>query len=122
MSSRAINYTGGAIKSITGAYDAKYSLNCVRDTDAVIRYGGDEFLLVFRNIPLNILADRLESIRARIAGIDFSEFMDMNVTVSVGAAFDKGSTEKMIKEADAALYRAKSSKNQVIIDSVQRAV
>lgn len=25
MSSRAINYTGGAIKSITGAYDAKYS-------------------------------------------------------------------------------------------------
>ena len=97
-------------------------LNCVRDTDAVIRYGGDEFLLVFRNIPLNILADRLESIRASIAGIDFSEFMDMNVTVSVGAAFDKGSTEKMIKEADAALYRAKSSKNQVIIDSVQRAV
>jgi len=26
MSSRAINYTGGAIKSITGAYDAKYSI------------------------------------------------------------------------------------------------
>ena len=37
--------------------------SCVRDTDSVVRFGGDEFVLVFRNAPKEVFAQRLEKIR-----------------------------------------------------------
>ena len=40
--------------------------SCIRNTDRLIRYGGDEFLLVLPGIPSDILQAKLEQIRAAV--------------------------------------------------------
>ena len=41
---------------------AQTILSCVRKTDAVIRYGGDEFVIIFFSIPADIFKKKLEPI------------------------------------------------------------
>ena len=42
---------------------AQSVLSSVRKTDAVIRYGGDEFIIIFFGIPADIFEKKLERIR-----------------------------------------------------------
>ena len=42
---------------------ARTVLSCMRKTDAVVRYGGDEFVIVFYNIPADVFEKKLEKIR-----------------------------------------------------------
>ena len=45
---------------------AQTVLSCVRKTDAVIRYGGDEFIIIFYSIPADIFEKKLERIRRSV--------------------------------------------------------
>lgn len=88
-------------------------MSCVRDTDSVIRFGGDEFVLVFRNIPKDIFAMRLEKIRKTVSEITFEEFPDMNLSISVGGYYGEGTMEELVQKADDLLYDAKMNRNNV---------
>lgn len=86
----------------------------VKDKDAVIRYGGDEFLISFIDIPEEVFAARLEQIRAAVEAIPFDDVPDLKVTISIGGVYHESQEEvDLIRESDHALYQAKLERNAV---------
>jgi diguanylate cyclase len=82
------------------------------------RYGGDEFVLLFKNQSLEAVEGTAEQIRSRFAETEF-DFMgkDTHFSVSIGiAAYHSGMTSKEWFEAvDSAAYAAKAAgKNQIV--------
>ena len=88
-------------------------LSCVRDTDSVVRIGGDEFVLVFRNIPEDIFAMRLEKIRQVVSETVLEEYPDMRLSISIGGYYGRGTVEELVQKADELLYDAKTNRNNV---------
>ena len=91
-------------------------LSCIREEDVVIRYGGDEFVLVFQQIPSNIFSERLEEIRKKVCQIVLSEYPEIHLSVSIGGVYGEGKVDDQIIAADKLLYQAKDSKNSVCIE------
>lgn len=90
----------------------------VRETDVVGRYGGDEFVIVLPETPLNGAMAIAERIRKKVEECEFvAQNLSIRLTVSLGVANCPKHTltaEGLIKKADAAMYRAKElSKNSI---------
>lgn len=88
--------------------------SCIRESDTVGRWGGEEFLAVLPQTRLEDARKVAEKIRASIENADFPEAG--HITCSVGAAsFCEGdNSEMLLSRADVALYHAKSGgRNQV---------
>lgn len=93
----------------------------VYDTDFVARYGGEEFAIVLpRAEPAGALR-KAEAIRAAIEAEVFSVgFEELRVTISIGVSHfprDASTPEELIARADAALYAAKSTGRNRVVDS-----
>lgn len=93
----------------------------VRDVDAVIRYGGDEFVVVLIGANSRQAMQAAERVRSRVQGTIFrsEERKPLQLTVSIGIAScpehgrDKATILKM---ADETMYASKrSGKNRVMI-------
>jgi diguanylate cyclase (GGDEF)-like protein len=83
----------------------------LRACDLGARFGGEEFVVMLPDTPLDDAMRAAERIRRRIAALDIeTDEAVLNVTVSIGAAqLRRGETiEAMIARADEALYRAKA--------------
>ena len=90
-----------------------------RQSDGVIRWGGEEFLLVLPGVGKNTLTQLAERMRHMVEAstVDVAG-KTLRVTVSAGAATAVAGQgeEECIHRADAALYRAKQNgRNQVQI-------
>ncbi len=90
----------------------------LRETDIVGRYGGDEFVIVLPETPLNGALIIAERIRKKVEDYEFTaKNLSIRLTVSLGVANCPKHTltaEGLIKKADAAMYRAKElSKNSI---------
>ncbi|HXV30778.1 MAG TPA: EAL domain-containing protein [Sinorhizobium sp.] len=84
----------------------------VRQSDVVVRVGGDEFIILLNGIPTkqDIVLSRLEDIRAAIAKPVLLQGRSLQVTCSMGVACfpDHGRTvSELLANADTAMYRAK---------------
>lgn len=89
----------------------------IRSTDKLIRYGGDEFLLIMPNVSSSIFAEKLRTIQERIHEADFPEFPGLKISASIGGAMlYNGSIEEVVSRADKLMYYAKSYKNTVAMD------
>lgn len=87
----------------------------VRDKDAVIRYGGDEFIILFHQMPTEILDERLNFIRQEIENIQIEKYPHLKLTCTIGCACGQYS-QQLIKAADKIMYQAKIKRNNVLID------
>jgi diguanylate cyclase (GGDEF)-like protein len=90
----------------------------LRETDVVGRYGGDEFVVVLPETPLNGAMVIAERVRKKIEDYEFvAQDRSIHLTISLGVANCPKHTltaEGLIKKADAAMYRAKElNKNSI---------
>ncbi|WP_438958211.1 diguanylate cyclase [Porticoccus sp.] len=82
---------------------------CLRESDNLGRWGGEEFIVLAANSTLDDGAQLAERLRLHVEALDFGELGV--VTISVGVAeWRKGDTRKaLVARADEAMYRAKNS-------------
>jgi putative two-component system response regulator len=85
-------------------------LSCIRSTDAVVRFGGDEFIIVFRSMPEHILQKKMDLIQSRIAGLRMETCPDLRFSISIGGVYGGGRIEEMLQKADALMYQAKNER------------
>ncbi|SDD96503.1 sensor domain-containing diguanylate cyclase [Desulfuromonas thiophila] len=111
---KSINDTYGhpcgdyALKAITQRINSQ-----IRKTDALIRYGGDEFCCILTETSCQAAYKVAEQLRQTIAAPPFTfQGSQFNATISVGvASLDQQDCdlESLLKKADDALYRAKQA-------------
>lgn len=94
---------------------AQTILSCVRKTDAVIRYGGDEFAVIFYQIPEDVFETKLERIRYLVEAFSVNEYPEIHMSISVGGAYGTKRAKELFKIADRMMYQSKLTKNQVNI-------
>lgn len=94
--------------------------NGVRPGDMAVRLGGEELLVVLRNMTLEDAQKKAEDLRNAIGALSFeSQGQEFKVTASLGIAMaERDGEEKtlssLLHDADAAMYHAKNSgRNQV---------
>jgi diguanylate cyclase (GGDEF)-like protein len=84
----------------------------LRKSDAVGRYGGEEFVAVLPRCGLNEARALMEDVRQRFSEIVFTvDQTHFKVTLSAGIASYRAGIERaeqLLQEADAALYQAKA--------------
>ena len=91
----------------------------IRKCDSLIRFGGDEFLLILANMPEKSLKKKLEKIRDQVHAAVIHECPHLRVSVSIGGVV-QGEHETMdsaVRRADRLLYHAKATKNEVVVES-----
>lgn len=91
--------------------------SCVRSTDSIVRYGGDEFLLLIPGIDEDTFAKKLREIRERVFAADVPGYSTIHLSVSVGGLFcNNEMLEKVVEKADRLMYQAKNQKNTVVTE------
>ena len=91
---------------------------CIRSSDMLVRYGGDEFVLVIPGISADVFARKLHDMADKVAETPVPGYENINLTVSIGGVLSEGRTvEEAVRQADGLMYKAKGRKNLVITDS-----
>lgn len=84
-----------------------------RKTDLIFRYGGEEFVALLTETPLEKALIPLERLRSRIENYPFKyNNTPIKITVSIGVNANKEDTEtasEFLDSADKALYQAKNT-------------
>ena len=108
------NY-GHSVGDIVLQKIAKKIVSCVRGTDAVVRYGGDEFAVIFYDMPSSVFERKLEIIRNHVNTLVLEDHPEIQISISVGGAYGRGQVKEIFKIADKMMYQSKSKKNQVTV-------
>lgn len=87
----------------------------IHPEDELVRYGGDEFFLLFHGLPAHVLARKLEDICRAVAALTIPEYPDLRLSLSIGGAYGSGRVSELVGKADLALYRAKRAKNCAVV-------
>ena len=113
---KAINDTYGhqagdaALRTIVQAI-----VGCIRNSDILIRYGGDEFLLVFPEIPEPVFNRRLQEITSAVSNAAVPDYPKMHLSVSVGGVYKMTPLSDAVYRADALMYKAKTEKRRMML-------
>lgn len=118
---KKINDTHGhGVGDMILATIANYFISHVRPYDAIFRFGGEEFLILFPHTSLEEGKAALDRLRVNISKLTLAsnDHIDLRVTVSFGLAqiSDDISVQDLIERADLALYKAKKEgRNRVCV-------
>ena len=97
--------------------------NCIRKSDVLVRYGGDEFLLVMPDIQEDDFAHKLRKIKRNIHEATVPGYSNIRLSASVGGVFSEGnSLEEAVSKADKLMYQAKTKKYTFVTEGHESVV
>ncbi len=79
----------------------------IRSTDILIRYGGDEFLLLFPQMEEQVFERKKTEIQAAVRKIVLPEYPDLRLSVSIGGVCGVHPITEAIRQADQLMYENK---------------
>lgn len=86
----------------------------LRDVDWVFRYGGEEFVVLIKDVSPETIVVILERLRIKVQNHNFPQVGEMTVSIGYTAIADQKLPPYVFEEADKALYYAKENgRNQV---------
>lgn len=89
----------------------------VRNSDVVVRWGGEEFIVFTPKTTLEQAQQLAETIRANVKNASFSHGRQLTASFGVTSFEEEDGLESLIQRADRALYRAKElGRDNVQID------
>ena len=95
---------------------AEKVLSSVRTYDNVIRYGGEEIVVILYRVSKQEVLQIADRIREKIRSMKFEDFPEISLSVSIGVAPYTGDLVETIKLADMAMYEAKKQgKDKVVL-------
>lgn len=84
----------------------------IRKNDYLIRYGGEEFILIMPYIAEQDLEYKLDAIKKKVRAIQFKEHEHLHVSISVGGVIYNGKhLEESLRQADKLMYQEKLQKD-----------
>ncbi len=91
--------------------------SCVRDTDMLVRYGGDEFVLVLPGIAAEDFSNKLKFIAKRVTETAVAGYPQVSLSASMGGVLAAGRTiEDAVRQADKLMYKAKQQRACVMTE------
>lgn len=99
---------------------AKIARATIRETDALGRWGGEEFIALLPMSGLTDAAATAERLRARVSAHAFPGGVRLTVSIGVAACLSTDTWSEWLQRADMALYRAKANgRDGVKIEGVE---
>lgn len=90
---------------------------CIRKTDILVRYGGDEFILVLPGVNEDILIRKLQRVQQAIQHASIPGYSKLQLSVSIGGVISSNeSIESAVSRADKLMYQVKTEKNMVVTE------
>lgn len=90
---------------------------CIRATDTLIRYGGDEFLLIMPGITEERFTQQLRYIKRVVHKTEIPGYTGLKLSLSIGGVLaDKELLTSAVTRADKNMNLAKNHKNTVVTD------
>jgi len=80
--------------------------DCIRETDTVLQYGSQEFVVIMPETDLDGAGTLGERIRRRI---ERDKGLDVTTSIGIASALDGDSPRTLLARADSALYSAKAT-------------
>ena len=114
------HYAGDmALKTVANAIQS-----CIRKSDLLIRYGGDEFLLVLPGIPGDCLQTKLEQICTAAQMASVPGYSHFRISLSIGGTIQSlaDPMDNIVRRADRLMYQAKGSKRSVGVELPESAL
>lgn len=91
---------------------AKQIRNCVKKSDTVIRYGGDEFVVAFFDITEKEFWEELAYIKQTVHESVLEELPGFSVGISIGGAYGVTPISAALEVADKEMYRDKFGESE----------
>lgn len=91
---------------------------CIRKTDRLIRFGGDEFIVIIDGVSSEDLSARLRQIQTTIHAASVPGYSRIQMSASIGGVVAASEpVENAFDRADKLMYQAKMKKNMVITEN-----
>lgn len=85
--------------------------SCIRRNDYLVRYGGDEFVLILPYIAEKDLDRKMKIIQEKVCAIRFAEYEHLHVSISIGGIiYDGKHVGQALRRADKLMYQNKLHK------------
>ena len=88
--------------------------NCLRQTDILIRYGGDEFLLLMPQSRPNGVESVIRRVQDAVQAARVPSHPELRLSVSIGGVCDVQPLTEAIRQADARMYCNKENGEPVL--------
>jgi diguanylate cyclase (GGDEF)-like protein len=91
---------------------------CMRPSDALSRFGGEEFMILLRDVTTEQSGEIAGRLRAEVAGLtDLPGEVHLTVSIGVAASHPFDTPHELLRRCDEAMYRSKrGGRNLVTVD------